>query len=145
MGAQIKKPLEGALLVFSGAGDGNRTRVTSLEGWSSTIELHPHCERPRNHEETLYGKTPIMGNLLPAAQQRYHHRTASWRSGSIALDALDLRERRVEGALERICAVPLQNRLHLSARVARLDHLGNRLTAIHAAMQHRIERCVINA
>ena len=26
---------------FPGAGDGNRTRVTSLEGWSSTIELHP--------------------------------------------------------------------------------------------------------
>ena len=25
-----------------GAGDGNRTRVTSLEGWDSTIELHPH-------------------------------------------------------------------------------------------------------
>ena len=25
-----------------GAGDGNRTRVISLEGWSSTIELHPH-------------------------------------------------------------------------------------------------------
>ena len=24
-----------------GAGDGNRTHVTSLEGWSSTIELHP--------------------------------------------------------------------------------------------------------
>jgi hypothetical protein len=23
------------------AGDGNRTRTTSLEGWSSTIELHP--------------------------------------------------------------------------------------------------------
>ena len=23
------------------AGDGNRTHVTSLEGWSSTIELHP--------------------------------------------------------------------------------------------------------
>src|SRR5208282_3487336 len=31
------------LLVQSeiGAGDGNRTHVTSLEGWSSTIELHP--------------------------------------------------------------------------------------------------------
>jgi hypothetical protein len=27
----------------SGAGDGNRTHVTSLEGWSSTIELHPHA------------------------------------------------------------------------------------------------------
>jgi hypothetical protein len=24
------------------AGDGNRTRMASLEGWSSTIELHPH-------------------------------------------------------------------------------------------------------
>ena len=26
----------------SGAGDGNRTHATSLEGWCSTIELHPH-------------------------------------------------------------------------------------------------------
>ena len=26
----------------NGAGDGNRTHATSLEGWSSTIELHPH-------------------------------------------------------------------------------------------------------
>ena len=25
-----------------GAGDGNRTRTASLEGWNSTIELHPH-------------------------------------------------------------------------------------------------------
>ena len=25
----------------NGAGDGNRTRVSSLEGWCSTIELHP--------------------------------------------------------------------------------------------------------
>ena len=25
-----------------GAGEGNRTLVTSLEGWGSTIELHPH-------------------------------------------------------------------------------------------------------
>ncbi len=25
----------------SGAGDGNRTHMTSLEGWSSTTELHP--------------------------------------------------------------------------------------------------------
>ena len=30
-----------ALIYFtSGAGDGNRTHATSLEGWSSTIELH---------------------------------------------------------------------------------------------------------
>ncbi len=26
---------------INGAGDGNRTHVISLEGWSSTIELHP--------------------------------------------------------------------------------------------------------
>src|SRR5690554_1529991 len=25
----------------NGAGDGNRTRITSLEGWGSAIELHP--------------------------------------------------------------------------------------------------------
>ena len=28
----------------NGAGDGNRTHTTSLEGWDSTIELHPHFE-----------------------------------------------------------------------------------------------------
>ena len=27
--------------IFNGAGDGNRTHATSLEGWNSTIELHP--------------------------------------------------------------------------------------------------------
>ena len=28
--------------VKPGASDGNRTHTTSLEGWGSTIELHPH-------------------------------------------------------------------------------------------------------
>ena len=32
------------------AGDGNRTRMTSLEGWSSTIELRP--QQPPNHRLT---------------------------------------------------------------------------------------------
>ena len=33
----------GALSLFrAGAGDGNRTHTTSLEGWDSAIELHPH-------------------------------------------------------------------------------------------------------
>ena len=27
---------------INGAGDGNRTHTTSLEGWDSAIELHPH-------------------------------------------------------------------------------------------------------
>ena len=30
-----------SLISEYGAGDGNRTHVISLEGWSSTIELHP--------------------------------------------------------------------------------------------------------
>jgi len=30
-----------------GAGEGNRTLTTSLEGWSSTIELHPRSLRRR--------------------------------------------------------------------------------------------------
>ena len=30
------------ILNIYGAGTGNRTRVSSLEGWCSTIELHPH-------------------------------------------------------------------------------------------------------
>ena len=29
-----------------GAGDGNRTHAASLEGWNSTIELHPHENCP---------------------------------------------------------------------------------------------------
>ena len=36
------KPLISLVKNDVGAGDGNRTHVTSLEGWSSTIELHPH-------------------------------------------------------------------------------------------------------
>ena len=28
--------------VFYGAGEGDRTLATSLEGWGSTTELHPH-------------------------------------------------------------------------------------------------------
>ena len=38
---QLLYPAE-LLVYISGAGDGNRTRVSSLEGWCSTIELHPH-------------------------------------------------------------------------------------------------------
>ena len=30
-------------LAYYGAGDGNRTHAASLEGWNSTIELHPRA------------------------------------------------------------------------------------------------------
>ena len=41
---RIRSPLlyPTELLAQNGAGDGNRTHVASLEGWSSAIELHPH-------------------------------------------------------------------------------------------------------
>ena len=35
-------PARNGLCPDAGAGDGNRTHATSLEGWDSTIELHPH-------------------------------------------------------------------------------------------------------
>ena len=41
-----------------GAGDENRTRMTSLEGWGSTIELHPHEVRRGD-------RTRTCGLLLP--------------------------------------------------------------------------------
>ena len=33
-----------AELMTHGAGEGNRTLATSLEGWGSTTELHPHVD-----------------------------------------------------------------------------------------------------
>ena len=33
------------MLATHGAGDGNRTHAASLEGWNSTIELHPQILR----------------------------------------------------------------------------------------------------
>ena len=38
-------PFKGSPLISGKAGDGNRTHVSSLEGWCSTIELHPHINR----------------------------------------------------------------------------------------------------
>ena len=44
------------LALINGAGDGNRTHTASLEGWNSTIELHP-----RIYQRTMYyiTKTPV--------------------------------------------------------------------------------------
>ena len=42
----IKLIICSSLRYFREAGDGNRTHVSSLEGWCSTIELHPHIFCP---------------------------------------------------------------------------------------------------
>jgi hypothetical protein len=51
---------------INGAGDGNRTRMTSLEGWSSTIELRP--QQPPNHRLTpvAYRLPPRSSSTEPA-------------------------------------------------------------------------------
>lgn len=44
--------LSGSISPIRGAGDGNRTHTTSLEGWDSAIELHPH-EKPSKRAPNL--------------------------------------------------------------------------------------------
>ena len=41
----------------SGAGDGNRTHAASLEGWNSTIELHPHIRIDAVSTTLVYNTT----------------------------------------------------------------------------------------
>ncbi len=45
-----------------GAGDGNRTHAASLEGWNSTIELHPHHLSVDNANE-LYQNVFLLSNV----------------------------------------------------------------------------------
>ena len=40
-----------------GAGDGNRTRIASLEGWNSAIELHPQAPRRLQSLATMRADT----------------------------------------------------------------------------------------
>ena len=55
--------------VFFGAGDGNRTHTTSLEGWSSTTKLHLHIFllplSSRNNYILLYPVCQQKNALLP--------------------------------------------------------------------------------
>jgi hypothetical protein len=55
----------------SGAGDGNRTRMTSLEGWGSTIELRPRDLPGRSKHRQL-----VTGSV-PARTRCPHHRKDS--------------------------------------------------------------------
>ena len=51
-----------------GAGDGNRTHTTSLEGWDSTIELHPHIWSGRRDSNPQ--PSPWQGDTLPLSHFR---------------------------------------------------------------------------
>ena len=54
---------------YNGAGDGNRTHAASLEGWSSTTELHPHIiwSGRRDSNPRL---SPWQGDALPLSHSR---------------------------------------------------------------------------
>src|SRR5581483_2460678 len=45
---------------MGGAGDGNRTRIASLEGWGSTIELRPHAP-PKRRRPKRTGMRLVVG------------------------------------------------------------------------------------
>jgi hypothetical protein len=56
-----------------GAGDGNRTRMTSLEGWSSAIELHPQAlpevTRPSSADGCFGPPHRVRGYREPAPDE----------------------------------------------------------------------------
>ena len=57
-----------------GAGDGNRTHATSLEGWDSTIELHPHFNSffiITYNAKTVNDLTPIFTTKLNNIYSRF--------------------------------------------------------------------------
>ena len=53
-----------------GVDDENRTHTTSLEGWSSTIELHPHDWSGRRDSNSR--PSPWQGDALPLSHFRIH-------------------------------------------------------------------------
>ena len=49
------------------AGDENRTHVSSLEGWCSTIELHLHVESPFPAKAPSRGGSTLWDSYLPSS------------------------------------------------------------------------------
>ena len=60
---QLLYPAE-LLAHLDGAGDGNRTRVSSLEGWCSTIELHPQSSTYGYISQKILAQFPSVVKAL---------------------------------------------------------------------------------
>ena len=54
------------------AGDGNRNRMTSLEGWGSTIELRPRGDYLRCPQPTGWPRRPARGSPRLHVRARVH-------------------------------------------------------------------------
>ena len=62
-----KTPSDARGFCIKKAGDGNRTHVSSLEGWCSTIELHPQINDLIIHNQVTYSdECPV-----PESNQRH--------------------------------------------------------------------------
>ena len=58
-------------LILRKAGDGNRTHVSSLEGWCSTIELHPRAQnRNRTSDTRIF--SPLLYQLSYLGLSIFH-------------------------------------------------------------------------
>src|ERR1019366_10472089 len=57
----LRAPLRSAHKREAGAGEGNRTLVISLEGFCSTIELHPHGPHLSHTQFTSFPKNLVEG------------------------------------------------------------------------------------
>jgi hypothetical protein len=63
----------------AGAGEGNRTLITSLEGWSSTIELHPHSSSGFSSlGSAAWGRGFSLLDCRPLVGQGLIHCRAEW-------------------------------------------------------------------
>jgi hypothetical protein len=58
------------LVVLGGAGDRDRTGMTSLEGWGSTIELRPRSGLAGTQQRTVYGREQYPRLNQPRAEAR---------------------------------------------------------------------------
>ena len=70
-------------LLRNGAGEGNRTLTTSLEGWSSTIELHPLIPKqlPYNTEGATY--SGAFFELQPVFLDKFYGSEKGWRTAEL--------------------------------------------------------------
>ena len=110
---------------INGAGEENRTLTVSLEGWSSTIKLHPHLEWSGRQDSNLRPPGPKPGALPSWATSRFkwrsrresNPRSPAWQAGMLTATPLDLIEmvtrtgfEPVYACVKGMCVKPLHQR-----------------------------------
>ena len=125
---------------LAGAGDGNRTRTASLEGWNSTIELHPRLAGPAGRPRATAKGDGQKGSgtvlRLPFDSSLY----GVQKQGKLALLA-----RRVVGVQNALghSAVDVLNRFLIRRGGQLLISVGKRsLVFLHRSFHSRLEHLV---